>query len=140
MPVIAEFDYRNEVTVDVLGRIFELSINDIEETKAKSVDQHAQPWPTAAGSREDARNKASTTRPITSSTTWYRPRSIRSGSRPAPTWPGSRMRHFRPGTLRHFRPGTLSGINRRPGNKRFPSLHAPYLPKSRVRGQGHFTE
>ena len=74
MPVIGEFDYRNEVTVDVLGRIFERSINDIEETKAKSLDQHAQPWPTAAGSREDARNKASTTPLIISSTIWFRPR------------------------------------------------------------------
>jgi len=39
--MMGEFDYRNEVTVDVLGRIFERSITDIEEIKAKSLDQHA---------------------------------------------------------------------------------------------------
>ena len=39
--MMGEFDYRNEVTVDVLGRIFERSISDIEEIKAKSLDQHA---------------------------------------------------------------------------------------------------
>jgi hypothetical protein len=38
---MGEFDYRNEVTVDILGRIFERSITDIEEIKAKSLDQHA---------------------------------------------------------------------------------------------------
>src|SRR5208337_235242 len=39
--MMGEFDYRNEVTVDVLGRIFERSITDIEDIKAKSLDQHA---------------------------------------------------------------------------------------------------
>jgi hypothetical protein len=39
--MMGDFDYRNEVTVDVLGRIFERSITDIEEIKAKSLDQHA---------------------------------------------------------------------------------------------------
>jgi hypothetical protein len=37
--MMGEFDYRNEVTVDVLGRIFERSITDLEEIKAKSLDQ-----------------------------------------------------------------------------------------------------
>jgi hypothetical protein len=40
--MMGEFDYRNEVTVDVLGRIFERSITDIEEIKAKSLDEHAR--------------------------------------------------------------------------------------------------
>ena len=40
--MMGEFDYRNEVTVDVLGRIFERSISDIEEIKAKSLDEHAR--------------------------------------------------------------------------------------------------
>src|SRR5208337_1601886 len=39
--MMGDFDYRNEVTVDVLGRIFERSITDIEEIKAKSLYQHA---------------------------------------------------------------------------------------------------
>ncbi len=39
--MMGEFDYRHEVTVDVLGRIFERSITDIEEIKAKSLAQHA---------------------------------------------------------------------------------------------------
>jgi hypothetical protein len=39
--MMGDFDYRNGVTVDVLGRIFERSITDIEEIKAKSLDQHA---------------------------------------------------------------------------------------------------
>lgn len=35
-----QYDYRDEVTVDVLGRISERSITDIEELKSTSLDEH----------------------------------------------------------------------------------------------------
>ena len=87
--MMGEFDYRHEVTVDVLGRIFERSISDIEEIKAKSLDQHAATLADRRRKPGSARSRRSSTRPITSSTIWSRPRSIRFGSRPAPTWPRS---------------------------------------------------
>jgi hypothetical protein len=39
--MMGQFDYRNEVTVDVLGRIFERSITDNEEMKAESLTREA---------------------------------------------------------------------------------------------------
>ncbi|HEX8203300.1 MAG TPA: Eco57I restriction-modification methylase domain-containing protein, partial [Isosphaeraceae bacterium] len=51
---IGGYDFQNEVTVDVLGRIFERSIPDIEEIKAKSLAQHEA---TLAGRRAPGRRK-----------------------------------------------------------------------------------
>ena len=87
--MMGEFYYRNEVTVDVLGRISERSITDIEEIKAKSLDQHAATL--ADRRRKPGRRKEQGVYYTADYIVNYlvSAGSIRSGSKPAPTWPGS---------------------------------------------------
>ena len=53
---IANYDFRHEVTVDVLGRIFERSITDIEKIKGEGLAEHEKAL--AAEGRRTGRRKA----------------------------------------------------------------------------------